>query len=160
MTVMEMEKLAEELAKFHQLDHILVGAIIDTESNWDTFAIRHESHYKYILNAEIHAKRCRTTQNTEIMLQSCSLGLMQVMGGVARELLWNDPLPRLFEPEIGIKLGCMKLEQLSKRHKLQEDIIAAYNAGSPRKIGSIYTNQGYVNKVLTRYKERRRGALQ
>ena len=73
-----------------------------TESGADPHAIRYEPGWKYLYNTDKFAKKCRITEATESVLQSCSLGLMQDMGTVARELGHTENLVTLFYPQTGI----------------------------------------------------------
>jgi hypothetical protein len=117
------------------------------ESAGDTLAVRYESHWKYFVNPELFARLNNITADTERTLQMMSFGLMQVMGGVARELGYRRNLLSLTDPVLAIDYGCRKLAQLKGKYNTTDDIIAAYNAGSPRKNGGLYVNQAYVDKV-------------
>ena len=69
----------------------LIAAIVSVESGGDTLASRYESHYKYTLKEARFARRNRISTDTEIINQKTSWGLMQVMGGVAREHGYHGP---------------------------------------------------------------------
>ena len=90
-----------------------------------------------------------------------SWGLMQVLGAVARERgLRSKYLSALTEPMIGIRFGCAHLAWFrDKKGYSGDDMIAAYNAGSPRKKNGIYVNQGYVDKVNRHFREIKNLAL-
>jgi soluble lytic murein transglycosylase-like protein len=69
-------------------------------------------------------------------------------------------LTELCGPELGLTYGIYKLKQLEKRFLskvsvnlgFDEALIAAYNAGSPRrKPDGSWENQGYVDKVKRAY---------
>jgi soluble lytic murein transglycosylase-like protein len=52
---------------------------------------------------------------------------------------------------ISLSYGAKHLKNYLKRYPNESDVIASYNAGSPRKTkGGMYENQTYVDKV---YKE-------
>ena len=88
---------------------------------------------------------------TERQDQMTSWGLMQVMGAVARELGHTGPLSDLLDPPTGLFYGCLHLRRFRAKYDIWPDVIAAYNAGSPRRVaGQIgpYVNQSYVDKVL------------
>ena len=75
---------------------------------------------------------------------------MQVMGAVARELGHTGPSD-LLDPPTGLFYGCLHLRRFRAKYDIWPDVIAAYNAGSPRRVaGQIgpYVNQSYVDKVL------------
>jgi hypothetical protein len=70
------------------------------------------------------------------------------MGQVARELGFQGSFYSLLEPIVGLEWGCKKLSRCYERYGANDDGIAAYNAGSPRKENGKYVNQEYVDKVL------------
>lgn len=141
-------QMAEKMAIAQDVDPALVKAIITVESNWDPKVSRFEPHWKYLHFPREHAERVGITTDTEITLQSMSIGLMQIMGGVARELGFVGNLSELFEPEVNLKYGIQKLKELIKKWPLEQSIISAYNQGSPRMTpGGMYENQVYVDKV-------------
>jgi len=119
----------------------LVKAIVKTESAFETWAFRFEPAYKWLVGDKL------TMPATERTGQMCSFGLMQVMGGVAREMGFTGYFPELCDPAIGLDYGCRHLKQYYEKYANWPDTIASYNAGSPRKIGETYVNQGYVDKV-------------
>jgi hypothetical protein len=130
------------------LKYPLVMAICKVESNFDPWATRHEPHWKYHLTTNKFAKELHISNQTEKVLQEISWGPMQVMGTVARELGYTDHLTKLCILTNGIHYGCKKLNSLFEKYEYRNDVIAAYNAGSPRKSGDLYVNQSYVDKVL------------
>jgi hypothetical protein len=153
--------LIQGLAINHRVDPLLLSAMIRVESGNRPWAFRYESHAgKYLVSAEDTAKLCGISVDTEKMAQMTSWGLMQVMGFSARELGFKGLLTELCEPELGITYGIYKLKQLEKRFLSKvsvslgydEALIAAYNAGSPRKkADGSWENQGYVDKVERAY---------
>ena len=89
---------------------------------------------------------------TERVGQMCSWGLMQVMGAVAREYGFKGYFPQLCDPVVGLRYGCLHVTKFRAKYGQWSDVIAAYNAGSPRREPTnpwSYVNQFYVNKVLT-----------
>jgi soluble lytic murein transglycosylase-like protein len=126
----------------------LVMAIIMTESAGNTFAVRYEPGWKYFVEPNNWALKLRITYDTERILQACSWGLMQIMGSVAREMLFDGELPKLCQEDVGLTFGVRKLKTLVKKYPKTNDVIAAYNAGTPRiKPDGKYANQVYVDKV-------------
>lgn len=106
----------------------LVKATIQQESNWNPSAYRREPKH-----------------------QDASWGLMQVMLATAREVTGNKDLTasQLLQPEFNILVGTKFLGQLLKRYGGNlKNVIAAYNAGSPRfDAKGNYENQDYVDNV-------------
>lgn len=140
--------IVHRFAKQESVPIMLALAICEVESGGDSMAIRYEPEWKYQYDMGRFAKLCNTTVETERVLQSCSFGLMQVMGTVARELGHTGSLVQLLDPFVGAKYGCIKLAKLLAIHESIDDVIAAYNAGSPIKRSTgEYVNQGYVDKV-------------
>lgn len=141
-------------ASEYKLDPFLVSAIIRQESGGNTWAMRFEPKSSSLVFPEDFAKKNGITVQTETVLQGSSLGLMQVMGYVARGQGFKESLTSLFDPEIGTGEGCKLLNALSKRFTELEDCISAYNQGSPRRAANgTYTNQLYVSSVIAYMKE-------
>jgi soluble lytic murein transglycosylase-like protein len=144
----EILALAVKLAEHFGIDHRLVIAIIQVESNFDPLAIRYENHWRLFNKPEAFAKIAHISESTERILQMCSIGVMQTMGAVARDFGMRDNLLNLTNPERSIYYGCKKLKDLQDKYKSQDDVIAAYNAGVPVVLpGGKYKNQVYVDKV-------------
>lgn len=148
-------------ARSFGLDSALVQAIIEVESAGNPWAVRFEPAWRYFSFPREWASRLGVTFETESTLQACSWGLMQIMGSVAREYHFDGPLPRLCEPELGLKYGCMHLSKFARLYPSESDVIAAYNGGSPRKtVGGMYLNQAYVDRVDSKVREIREKVLQ
>lgn len=127
----------------------LIQAIIQVESSGNTYAVRFEPGYKWLHEVENSAQNVNTTIETERVCQQMSWGLMQLMGATARWLGFKGPIPELTYPHFGIEWGCKYLRNLFYRYHKEPDVIAAYNAGSPRfDAKGKYVNQAYVDKVL------------
>lgn len=118
--------------------------------------MRYEPNWKYHLMPHAYASRLGITDMTEIMLQSFSYGLGQVMGTVARELGFDGHLGELLQPHLNIEYMTIKLMKLRVKHGSEEDVVSAYNAGSPTKLLSgVYMNEKYVDKVYKNLRELR-----
>ena len=139
-------------AKQYGLDPLFVASIVQAESAGDSWATRFEKDYKWTYKTARFAEECHITEITETAHQKTSWGLMQIMGGVAREIGFKGPLPKLCLVKVGLSYGCLKLSLLHKKYDKISDVVAAYNAGIPRlnKEG-LYANQVYVDKVLSYY---------
>jgi soluble lytic murein transglycosylase-like protein len=124
-------------------------AIVYQESAGDTYAARVEEDLvlRWVFPA-MNAKKHRITMTTEITFQKTSWGLMQVLGVVARELGYDEQLPKLTVPNVGLRWGIKNIAKLQGRYLQYTDIIAAYNAGSPKKVEGKYKNQEYVDSVM------------
>ena len=148
--------MVEKAAQCEGLDLNLVKAIITVESSWDPKVSRYEPHWKYLYFVREFAEKNQITVETETVLQSMSIGLMQIMGGVARELGFEGNLSELFKPETNLFYGCKKLKQVVKKYSEELDVISSYNQGSPRMTdGKMYKNFQYVDKVSAVLRELR-----
>lgn len=149
--------VVEKQASKFGLDPLVVGAIIKQESAWEPWAMRYESQWSYFWFIRESAEQILISAATEKQLQMFSYGLGQVMGSVARELGFNDHLPKLCVPEINVFYMCMKLKKLLDKYGDEEDMIASYNMGSPRKTkGGLYENQkNYVDPICATLRQYR-----
>lgn len=137
--------LIKSAAARRSLPWELVYAICQVESRLNPTATRHEPHYRWLVGDN------ESMSPTERRDQMTSWGLMQVMGAVARELGHTGPLSDLLDPPTGLFYGCLHLRRFRAKYDIWPDVIASYNAGSPRRVaGQIgpYVNQSYVDKVL------------
>lgn len=134
------------------LDPLLIQAIVEHESGGNVWAVRYEPAWKWFVTPETHAARLGITADTEKQLQSMSLGPMQVMGAVARELGFKGLLTELLGAEAGINYGCLKLKSLLVRYGNEDDAISAYNQGSPAKgpDGLYLNSKTYYNPIAKR----------
>ena len=147
--VSELSLIAKEIAEEVGVNGDLVCAIIHVESSWRICAMRYEANYQYTIDTKKHARFLGITEATEANLQKHSYGLMQIMGGTAREFGYKDWLPGLCDPEEGVVYGCKYLAKMVKKYENVSDQVAAYNAGAARRgADGLYGNQGYVNAVM------------
>lgn len=121
--------LAKQLAAAEGLDPALVCAVVEQESNWQTWAIRYEPLFMSKYVAPLYTNHKITA--TEAYSRGFSWGLMQVMGQVARELGYAAPLPQLCDPHVGLLWGCKHLKH--KADSVDGDLtktLLAWNGGS------------------------------
>jgi len=144
------KKVKENLPKGYENLFPFIMGIIETESSFNPYACRYEPHYRWIYKPEEFYISYSSTVETEIQFQKCSLGLMQLMGAVYRELGYKKPLSAVFEDiDAQISYGIRHFLKFYKKYGTVQAAIAAYNAGSPRKAShGGYVNQGYVDKVV------------
>lgn len=150
--MLQYQELITQYAEQFNVPAELISSICEVESHWNPYAIRFEPMYQYYdgQKAMKDAKRLFITYETEIMLLKSSIGLCQVMGALARELGHESHLLELTDPKLNLFLASKHLGRLFKKyHGYLDDVIAAYNAGSPQRDTSNgqYKNQTYVNKV-------------
>jgi transglycosylase-like protein with SLT domain len=134
----------------HDLDPLLVTAIVTVESGFDPYAFRPEIHYRWLWDVRRGAPFRKLTdteagsiappadfqflagsRQQEWTAQRSSFGCMQLMGALARELGFMGPyLTMLTDIDINIDLGCRHLANLLRRADGDSDkAISAYNAG-------------------------------
>lgn len=136
----DLDALIDTAAAAHGLPANLVRAICETESARNPWAVRYEPSYRWLVGVN--------RSPTETVMQQCSWGLMQVMGGVAREYGLTGWLSQLCDPAIGLAYGCRHLKRYYDRHQNWRDAIASYNAGRPITTpDGSYINESYVQKV-------------
>lgn len=149
-------EIVNQTACFKDLDPVIVAAVIEQESNWNTFAIRSESKsgfarrygraYARIVKQTASKRDDRWFQFPDIFYSS--YGLMQVMYPVAVEQLGGDELeyPTLLcMPEIGTSYGCALLAKKIRaaRGDLRKGLLF-YNGGGDKR---------YPDRVLARTKK-------
>lgn len=140
-----INKYSEEFS----LEKSLIAAICMQESSFETWRCRYEPNWQYFTFALHYAQLLGISFDTELQFQKTSWGLMQVMGGVARELGYDDYINKLVNPDFGLKYGCKKLASLKKKYEELNDAISSYNQGIPSKDSTgRYHNQTYVDSVL------------
>lgn len=143
----EIKQLIAKAAEVHKIDPLLVEAIVEAESEGNSWIVRFEPGYweKYIKALEIHSK-------TEEILRAMRFGLMQITGQAARELGFRGWLTELLIPQVGLEFGCRRLSYLSHVHADNlEELILAFRIGSPRKINGEYLYKPYIAKVKSIY---------
>ena len=167
--------LIQSAAAGAALPPLLLIAIIEQESDGNVWAWNPEPRYRYLWDVQFNrpfrtlteAERASETPSRDFPClggdrdqewwgQCASWGLMQVMGAVAREHGFRGAyLTELCEPETNLEYGCRHLAALRDRFHAAHGwpgVVAAYNAGSPRRVGvdGPYENQSYVDEVMAR----------
>jgi soluble lytic murein transglycosylase-like protein len=134
----ELVELARRTAANLNLDGALVCAIVDQESEWDTWSIRYEPGFRsrYVAPLELPP--------TAEIARSISWGLMQLMGQSARELGYTGQLAQLCDPATGLEWGCREFARKLKE-AADDDVKALllWNGGA---------NPQYPAQVLARVK--------
>ena len=133
--------LARRAADAEGLDSVLVCAVIEQESAWNTWAMRYEPLFfaKYVAPLYTNNK----VGATEAYARGFSWGLMQVMGQTARENgVTSLYLSALCDPAIGLAVGCKILRK--KLDAVGGDLhkaLLSWNRGA---------NPDYADEVLAR----------
>lgn len=151
----EILPLVNSYANKYKLDVKLVDAIICQESSYRQWASKFEPGIDTFDHPDAFAKINNISLATEKNEQATSYGLMQLLGRTARMPAINfvEPLPYLYEIQICLNYGCKYLAYLCKKYIDMQDVISAYNRGSPLKIDGKYKNQEYVDGVMKYMKE-------
>lgn len=157
MTKDELQKLAVMVALNMGLDPALVCAMCATESSWNPDATRYEPAF---YNRYISAMKGLSEEEMEN--RATSFGLLQIMGQVAREQGYDDPLENLLKnPVDGLTQGCKKLRKCismeSHEHSTYANDRAAallrYNgggdAGYPGRVMEHYADYAHLNNSAT-----------
>lgn len=137
------------VAAKENVDILLLAAITQQESSGRRFAARYEPNYSYLFKVDDFARKLGITKETEVTAQKISYSYMQVMGSVCREAGFDRPLFELFDPFLAFTYGSRHVCELLQKYNDIPSAIAAYNAGTPRKVDSgQFVNQLYVSSVL------------
>jgi soluble lytic murein transglycosylase-like protein len=143
-----LRQIAQLTAIAYKLDFNLVCAIIEQETAGNAWLTRFEPAWQYFERPIQYALANRISEATERMMQAMSWGPMQLMGSVAREMGFGAELTRLSAPEYAMVYSCKKLALIQAKYLVEDDVIASWNAGSPRKNSDgTYINQSYVDGV-------------
>ena len=156
----------------------LVLAIGKVESALDPYAIRFEPRYRWMWDsrrnrafrrlgsAEVAGNEAPndfkvldptlsgffSSADTEWTGQKMSWGPFQMMGALMRECGYRGPFPKLCDDhDLSARFACLHIAKLKVRYHRRHGwsgVVAAYNAGRPRRDSNgYYLNQSYVNKV-------------
>lgn len=158
MAANEVHQTVEIQALKLGLDPSLVLAFCETESAFRFKSARYEKRFIWIHEPELYAHFHKVTLDTEVNFQKTSWGILHIMGGTARFIGFGGWLPDLSSFELGLEWGCRYIAHLHDKYITQDDLIAAYNAGSPKRMkDGTYANQNYVNKVKLAYLKYKNG---
>lgn len=138
-----------DIEKNSQVPAELILAIIQVESSGRQLAIRYEPKYPYLSKPKDWARAMGWTVRTEVALQRFSYGLMQIMLATARDMKCAVHPSHLFDPKCNVSWGAKYLNWLHRRYLNWDDVISAYNQGSPKRkmFSKKYRNQEYVDAV-------------
>lgn len=126
----------------------VIAAIIQVESSGGLYLVRHERAYRWLYKPEEMAAELSIPLEAEIAQQRFSYGSMQIMGATARELGYRERDLTNLKRLDGLIYGIKYLGRCWNRYPVYPDYVAAFNAGSVRKLpNGHYVNQVYVDKV-------------
>lgn len=114
LVIADLQRIARAAAERYLLPPELVCAVIEQESAWKPGATRYEPDFaaKY---GPVYRRLFPDCPHLEDPLFYSSLGLMQVMGGVAWEHMFRKELPLLYDPETNCDVGCRVLATKLRR---------------------------------------------
>lgn len=151
-----LEQMADAIALDHLIDPTFLKALIDVESDWNTFKVVFDPRYIWVKDVKFLSDWIGCTQETMRMMQQTTYGLMQIVGVNAYTIGYKGWLTQMLDPRTNLEWGCKILQQ--KQKKFGDDpatLYASYNGGSPRKFESDrFVNQSQVNAFLKSYSSR------
>jgi soluble lytic murein transglycosylase-like protein len=170
--LLPFENEIERAANEQHIPAALIAGIIQEESRFDAWAERVELAYQKNVRVRHAAAKWAgehantPSYQTELTDRSRSMGLMQVMGEVAREQGFTARyLSQLFEPAHSIAEGSKLLRTLLDRYPGDTlAAISAYNQGSARRKHSrssrykrgAFLNARYVYRVVIAWRAYKR----
>ena len=140
-----LENMAEQAAIAHNLPPSLVCAICQVESSWRPDATRFEPGYRYLFTPS------KFPFTNEVIQQKTSTGLMQIMGGAARERGFQGDLQGLKDPANGLEYGCRHLSWFAARFLTAwgwPGVIRAWNTGRPQETANGLLYQAKIDLAL------------
>lgn len=151
-------RYVEECARKRKLDADLVMAIIEQESGGakptQELAFRHEPGFwrRYLRANPLY-------RDADPLRVSSSYGLMQIMYTTAVEMGFTGEPEELVSPRVNIDWGTAYFAScLRWANGNVEKALSAYNGGRGTAAGpGPWPNQGYVDKVLQRYRRIKEG---
>lgn len=124
----DLMTLAVLHARYHGLNPAAVAGIVEQESAWNPQAYR-----------------------AEPQIGDASYGLMQTLGGTARDMGYRGAPEGLYVPSVSLHYGCRYYRALVDRFGTREAALAAYNAGPGSVERSGWTvASAYVQAVQAR----------
>jgi hypothetical protein len=114
------------------LDPLIVAAVILRESNANPWVTRFEIGYyhRYVDNRPLKFYVPKEiTETTEGIERATSWGLMQIMGGTARQYGYKKLLTQLLDPAENIDLGCLILANALRSTGSYIEALLRYNGG-------------------------------
>lgn len=156
-----LDVLIDEVSASYRLERWLVRAQIQTESGGNPWASRYEPAYRYFVDVRTQQplrlegddvpddfpSKPGCSGPTEWVGQKTSWGLLQMMGGVARERGFAGTfLAELCDPATNLHLCCAFLRDLLDWSGADvHQALGAYNAGKRHALGP--DGQAYAVKV-------------
>jgi len=152
---MELSKIKETvriMCNSFGIDQRFMFALIETESNWNQWAVKYEPGYRWYME-EPDTGRFKNSPETNKEMQSFSYGLCQVMGNHFYEQGFTGFCTQLVDPKLNTVIAIKILERhIKKGVKLPMELYAAYNAGSVRVSSSgDFVNQANVDRFMKIY---------
>lgn len=146
-----LKQLIATFSKNHSLNPQIVAGLIIVESGGNPNAYRYEPKFfeRYIKGKDLSGYIPHGVSSiTERFGRSCSWGLMQIMGQVAREKGFaRESLVDLCDPEINLSFGCLILKNLFDSYKDTLQALFHYNAGRGTPYKGPQPND-YPSKIL------------
>jgi len=139
-----------ENAKKTGITPYLIKAIIYCESYMVYNTNRYESHLR---TAEWYTNLIPDEYKSN-KLSYTSVGLMQILPGIAWLVGYKGPPEGLYDPKVNIYFGVKHLLNIIRGYRYQARVVSVWNGGHlSRKKDGTYKNQKYVDNVVRKYKK-------
>jgi len=152
MKKFKIKEMVKTMSHVNAIDPRFMFALIETESNWNQWAVKYEKQYMwYLHDPALDSFVC--SQGTIRTMQSFSYGLCQIMGNHFYEFGYKGFCTQLLDPQLNVIVAINILKQFIKQNiELPEELYAAYNAGSvKRQPNGKLQNQGNVDRFMIIY---------
>lgn len=130
MRVAHILELIDVAAMRSDLEVNLVTAIASVESLFDPSHEEHVNEFCDLVDPEKYATALDIPVRAERWAQRTRLGVMGILGGMARKHGYEKDLDMLLIPKENIYLGCEVLKTLFRRYESEDAVILAWRGYS------------------------------
>jgi soluble lytic murein transglycosylase-like protein len=139
------------VAESYNLDPLIIAAVVLQESAGNPWVSRFEVGYfhRYVdaVPLRLYVPR-EITETTERMSRATSWGLMQIMGGTARQHGYKKLLTQLLDPLENIELGALILANFLRNTGSYTEALLRYNGGGRLQYASEVLTLSKGNRAL------------
>lgn len=129
-----------------------IFALIETESDWEPWAVKYEPDYRWTVE-DPNLGKFKCSDDTIQTMQSFSYGLCQIMGNHFYDFGFDGFCTQLLDPKLNIMVAIKILEGFEhKEINSPEELYATYNAGTAMVLPSgRFSNQENVGRFMRIY---------